>query len=64
MDAGFFLAFPLHHGDLELDSVGIFRRKIMLLFLVAWPYMVGGPMREMKIPMQEVWLKMLGGLMH
>ena len=23
MDAGFVLALPLHHGDFELDSVGV-----------------------------------------
>ena len=23
VDAGFILALPLHHGDLELDSVGV-----------------------------------------
>ena len=23
MDAGFILALPLHHGDLELDTVGV-----------------------------------------
>ena len=45
VDAGFIRALLLHHGDLELDRV-------------AWPNMVGGPMQEIKIPVQELWLKM------
>ena len=44
MDAGFVLALPLHHGDLELDSVGV-------AILVAW---LGGPICEIKIPVQEL----------
>ena len=35
LDTGFVLALPLHHGDLELDSVGVSMKsnlKIMLLF--------------------------------
>ena len=31
VNAGFVLALPLHHGDLELDSVGV-------AILVAWPW--------------------------
>jgi len=27
--AGFVLALPLHHGDLELDSLGVLMLKIM-----------------------------------
>jgi len=41
VDAGFVQALPLHHRDLELDSVGVSTKsylKIMLLFLVACPY--------------------------
>ena len=34
VDAGFVLALPLHHGDLELDSVGV-------AILVAWPWLGG-----------------------
>jgi len=35
VDAGFILVLPLHHGDLEFDSVGVSTKiylKIMLLF--------------------------------
>jgi len=35
VDIGFVLALPLHHGDLELDSVGV-------AILVAWPWFGGG----------------------
>jgi len=64
VDAGFVLALPLHHGDLELDSVGVSTKShltIMLVFLVAWTNMVWGPMRKIEIPVQELGL---GGLMH
>jgi len=40
------------HGDLELDSVGVLTKII----LVEWP-LFGEPIREIKIPVQEVWLK-------
>jgi len=40
------------HGDLELDSVGVSTKII----LVEWPWL-GGPIREIKIPVQELWLK-------
>ena len=42
MDAGFIVAFPLHHGDLELVAI-----------LVTWPWL-GGPIYEIKIPVQEL----------
>jgi len=45
VDAGFVLALPLHHGDLELDSVGV-------AILVAWPWL-GRPICEIKVPVQE-----------
>jgi len=35
VDAGFILGLPFHHGDLELDSVGV-------AILVAWPWLGGG----------------------
>ena len=35
-DAGFVLALPLYHGDLELDSVGV-STKDHVAVLVAWP---------------------------
>ena len=53
VDAGFILALPLHYGDLELDSVGVLTKAI----LVAWPWLVG-PICEIKIPVQELRLKM------
>ena len=37
VDAGFVLALPLHHGDLELDSEGVSMKAI----LVAWPWLGG-----------------------
>jgi len=46
VDAGFVLALPLYHGDLELDSVGV-------AILVAWPWL-GGPICEIKVPVQEL----------
>jgi len=52
VDAGFILALPLHHGDLELDSVGISTKDH-----VAIP-VVGGGICEIKIPVQELQLKM------
>ena len=62
VDAGFVLALPLHHRDLELDSIGVLTKsylKIMLLFLVACPYII---MSKIKIPVQELWPKMWRGL--
>jgi len=56
VDAGFVLALPLHHGDLELDSVGV-STKDRFAILVALG-MVGGPICEIKIPVQELRLKM------
>jgi len=32
VDAGFILALPLHHRDLELDSVGVSMKSYLLLF--------------------------------
>jgi len=52
VDAGFVLALPLHHGD--LDSVGD-STKDHVAILVAW---LGGPICEIKIPVQELRLKM------
>ena len=37
VDAGFVLALPLHHRDLELDSVGV-STKDHVAILVAWPW--------------------------
>ena len=37
VEAGFVLALPLHHGDLELDSVGV-STKDHVAILVAWPW--------------------------
>ena len=37
--AGFVLALPLHHRDLELDSVGV-------AILVAWPWLGGAYFRD------------------
>jgi len=53
VDAGFVLALPLHQGDLELDSVGASTKDHVL---VAWPWL-GGPICEIKIPVQELRLK-------
>jgi len=39
VDAGFVLALPLHHGDLELDSVGVSAKNCCYFGSVA---MVGG----------------------
>ena len=36
VSAGFVLALPLHHRDLELDSVGV-STKDHVAVLVAWP---------------------------
>ena len=55
VDAGFVLALPLHHRDLELDSVGV-STKDHVAVLVAWPGL-GGPICEIKIPIQELRLK-------
>jgi len=54
VDAGFVLALPLHRGD--LDSVGV-STKGHVAILVAWPWL-GGPICEIKIPVQELRLKM------
>ena len=54
MDAGFVLALPLHHGDLGSVGVSI---KDHVAILVAWPWL-GGPIYEIKIPVQELRLKM------
>ena len=50
MDAGFVLALPFHYGDLELepDCVGVLMEG-------------GGLMRGIKIPPQDLTLKMQGG---
>ena len=40
VDAGFVLAFPLHHGDLDHDSVGV-SMKDHVAILVAWPWLGG-----------------------
>ena len=37
VNAGFVLPLPLHHGGLELDSVGVLTKAI----LVAWPWLGG-----------------------
>ena len=50
VDAGFVLALPLHHGD--LDSAGV-STKDHVAILVAWPWL-GGPIWEIKIPVQEL----------
>ena len=56
VDAGFILVLPLHHRDLELDSVGV-STKDHVAILVTWPWL-GGPICETKIPVQELRLKM------
>jgi len=55
MDAGFILMLLLHHGDLELDSVGVSTNHVAIS--VAWTWL-GWAIREIKIPVQELWLKM------
>jgi len=48
MDAGFVLALPLHHGDLELDSVRVSTKSYNVkisCYLVAWPWLGGLFMR-------------------
>jgi len=45
VDAGFILAFPLHHGDLDLDSVGV-STKDHVAILVAWPWLGGAYMQD------------------
>jgi len=57
VDASFVVAFPLHHRDLELDSVGV-SMKDHVAILVTWPWLGGGPICEIKIPVQELRLKM------
>ena len=49
MAAGFVLALPFHHGDLEPDCVEVSTRG-------------GGLMRGIKIPLHDFALKMQGGL--
>ena len=56
VDAGFVLALPLHHGDLELHSVGV-STKDHVAILVAWLWL-RGPICEINIPVQEFRLKM------
>jgi len=46
VDAGFVLALPLHHGDLEFDSLGVLTKDHVAI-LVAWPWF-GGPICEIK----------------
>ena len=36
VDAGFVLALPLHHGDLELDSVGVSTKSYLKIMLLFW----------------------------
>jgi len=38
VDAGFVLVLPLHHGNLELDSVGVLMKDHVAI-LVAWPWL-------------------------
>ena len=60
VDAGFILMLPLHHGDLENCQCRNFDKELPedhVAFLVAWPQLVG-PIRNIKIPVQELWLKM------
>jgi len=57
VDVGFVLALPLHHGDLELDSVGVLTKSYLKIIFVSMA-MVGGPIREINIHVQELWLKM------
>jgi len=40
VEAGFVLTLPLHHGDLELDSVGVWMKDHVAI-LVAWPWFGG-----------------------
>ena len=47
--AGFVLALPSHHGDLEPDCVGVLMRG-------------EGLMHGVKVPLQNFALKMQGGL--
>ena len=51
VDAGFVLALPFHHGDLEPDCVRVSTRG-------------GGLMCRIKIPLQDFALKMHGRLMR
>ena len=53
VDAGFVLALPLRHRDLELDSVGVSNSmKAHVAILLTWPWL-GGLLRD-KIPVQEL----------
>ena len=36
VDTGFILALPLHHGDLELDSVGVSTKSYLKIMLLFW----------------------------
>jgi len=42
VDAGFVLALPLHHGDLELDSVGVSTKDHVAVLVVSSMAIVGG----------------------
>ena len=52
VDAGFVLALPFQHGDLEPNCVGVLKR------------VEGALMRRIKISLQDFSLKMQGGLMR
>ena len=41
VDADFVLVLPLHHGDLDLDSVEVLTKHHVAI-LVAWPWLGGG----------------------
>jgi len=53
----FLHCIPLHHGDLELDSVGDLMNWRSCVHFGSMA-MVGGLICETKIPVQELWLKM------
>ena len=36
VDAGFILVLPLHHGDLEFDSVGVSTKSYLKIMLLFW----------------------------
>jgi len=59
VNAGFILALPLHHGDLELDSVGVSMKSYLKLCCYFGSVVItGGPISKIKIPVQELLLKM------
>ena len=69
MDTGFVLALPFHHGDLELDSVGLAPfDEISCCYFGSMAMVVGGggggrpAICEITIPVQDLRLKMYGGL--